>query len=175
VTVATEEKTMMVSSLKTVAKGMTAVMKMITAVSTALSLLLMQMGTTSAMTMALTRAITVVLAATVLHKVTAATEAKAMAVGLAASASLLIAKVMRILVFVPHPLSCQHGFLQTKQAQTESPTFSSDHIPAEAFYLISGLLRAKANYPLPREVCWNCSNRKRRLQRRPASWQSLWS
>ncbi len=103
-TVATEEKTRMVSSLKTEAKGTTAVMKMITSVS----LLVMQMGTTHAMRMALTRAITVVLAATVLHKVTAATEAKAMAVGLAASASLLIAKVMRILVFVLHPLSCQH-------------------------------------------------------------------
>jgi hypothetical protein len=93
VTAATEAKIRMVSSLKTEAKGMTAVMKMITAVSTSLSLLVMQIGTTHAMRMVLTRATTVVLAAT-----------KAMAVG-------LIAKVMRILplmVFVLHPLSCQH-------------------------------------------------------------------
>jgi hypothetical protein len=79
VTAATEAKTRMVSSLKTEAKGMTAVMKMITSVS----LLVMQMGTTHAMTMALTRATTVVLAATVLDKVTAATEA--IAVGLPTS------------------------------------------------------------------------------------------
>jgi hypothetical protein len=98
VTAATEAKTMMVSALKTEAKGTTAVMKMITSVSTPLSLLVMPKGT-----MVLTRAITVVLAATVLYKVTA-TEAKALAVG-------LIAKVLRMLpltVFVLHPLSCQH-------------------------------------------------------------------
>ncbi len=106
VTAANEAKTRMVSSLKTEAKGVTAVMKMITAVSTALSLLAMQMGTTHAMRMALTRAITVVLAATVLHKVTAATEAKAMVVGLAASISLLVL-ILPLMVFVPHPLSCQ--------------------------------------------------------------------
>ncbi len=64
-TVATEAKTRMVSSLKTEAKRMIAVMKMITS----LLLLVMQMGTTHAMTMVLTRAITVVLAATVLDEV----------------------------------------------------------------------------------------------------------
>jgi hypothetical protein len=92
VTVATEAKTRMVSSLKTEANGTTAVMKMITSVS----LLVMQMGTTHAMRMALTRVITVVLAAT-----------KAMGVGLAASISLLV-RILPLLVFVLHPPPCQH-------------------------------------------------------------------
>ncbi len=98
-TVACEAKTWMVSSLKTEAKGTTAVMKMITPVS----LLVMQMGTTHAMTMALTRVTTGVLAATVLDKVTAATEAKATAVGLIAN----VLRILPIMVFVLHPPSCQ--------------------------------------------------------------------
>jgi hypothetical protein len=89
VTFPTEAKTRMVSSLKTEAK---AVMKMITPVS----LLVMQMGTTHAITMVLTRATTVVLAAT-----------KAMAVVLVASISLLV-RMLPLMVFVLHPLSCQH-------------------------------------------------------------------
>ncbi len=104
-TAATEAKTRMVSSLKTEAKGTTAVMKMITAVlSTALSLL-MPKGTTRAMTKVLTRAITVGLAATVLDQVMAAKEA--IAVMLVASASLLV-RIVPLMVFVLHPLSCQH-------------------------------------------------------------------
>jgi hypothetical protein len=101
VTVATEAKSRMVSSLK-----MTSLMKMIviSSVSTALSLLVMQMGTTHAMRIVLTRATSVVLAATVLHKVTAATEVKALAVGLATSVSLLV-RILPLMVFVLHPLS----------------------------------------------------------------------